>query len=186
MLADEQVLDVGFAMPPRVESFPPIAQPDARLLILGSMPGIASLQAGQYYAHPQNRFWKFLGSILGFDPALPYEQRVAYLQEAGIALWDVLASCHRPGSLDADIHAPSVVANDLAGFLARHPSIQRICFNGAAAEKLFRRHVLPELDLGRIEIRLLPSTSPANASIPLLQKQAAWSEALQILTHQPD
>lgn len=172
-------------MSPCVESFPPIALPDARLLILGSMPGVASLHAGQYYAHPQNRFWKILGEILGFDPASPYPQRVASLQEAGIALWDVLASCHRPGSLDADIHAASAVANDLPGFLTSHPGIKRICFNGATAESLFRRHVSPRLGDRKIETLRLPSSSPANASIPPQQKLAAWSDALHGLIHDP-
>lgn len=167
-------------MPPIVESFPPIARPDARLLVLGSMPGAASLRAEQYYAHPQNLFWKILGQILGFDPKAPYAERVACLQEAGIALWDVLASCRRPGSLDSDIHADSAVANDLADFLARHHGIKRICFNGATAETMFRRHVLPQLLASGISIETvrLPSTSPANASIPLQQKMDAWYAAL--------
>lgn len=171
-------------MPPLVESFPPIASPDARLLILGSMPGVASLRAGQYYAHPHNLFWKILGQILGFDPVAPYAQRIACLQQSGIALWDVLASCRRPGSLDADIHFASVIANDLPGFLAAHPGIGRICFNGATAETLFRRHVLPQLAMPGPETLRLPSTSPANASIPPGRKLEAWSQALRGIVHE--
>ena len=168
-------------MPPIVESFPPIASPKARLLILGSMPGVASLRAGQYYAHPQNLFWKFMGEILGFDSALPYAQKVDCLLQAGIAVWDVLASCQRPGSLDADIHAASAQANDFAGFLAGHPDIKRICFNGSTAETLFRRHALPQLAMPGIKTLRLPSTSPANASIPRGKKLEAWSQALRSL-----
>lgn len=172
-------------MPSIVESFPPIARTDAHLLILGSMPGVASLRAGQYYAHPQNLFWKMIGQILGFDPKAPYAERVVCLQDAGIALWDVLASCRRPGSLDADIHAASVVANDLPGFLATYPGIARICFNGATAETMFRRHVLPQLARPDIETLRLPSTSPANASIPLQQKMEAWHAALSCAMFNP-
>lgn len=166
-------------MPPTIESFAPLARPDAYLLILGSMPGVASLRAEQYYAHPQNLFWKFMGEILGFDPALPYAQRIDYLQQAGIAVWDVLASCQRPGSLDADIHAASAQANDFASFLAAHPGIKRICFNGTTAEAMFRRHALPQLAHYAIETLRLPSTSPANASIPRSQKLEAWRQGLR-------
>lgn len=166
-----------------VESFAPIACPDARILILGSMPSIASLQAGQYYAHPQNLFWTIMGEVLGFDARAPYVERITQLQQAGIALWDVLASCHRPGSLDANIHTATAQANDLPGFLVLHPNIQRICFNGAAAETLFRRHVLPQLSTPGIDMLRLPSTSPANASIPAAQKRASWSKALHGLVY---
>ncbi len=163
----------------RVESFPPLALPDARLLILGSMPGVASLEAGQYYAHRQNLFWRFLGAALDFKSDAPYPERCAALLAARIALWDVLASCHRPGSLDADIAPDSIAHNDLAGFFAAHPSIRRICFNGSLAEKQFLRHVRPTLaEPERLELVRLPSTSPANASIPLAEKQHAWAEAI--------
>ena len=156
-------------------SFPPVAAPDARLLILGSMPGEASLRAGQYYAHPRNAFWPIMGDLLGFSPDLPYADRLQCLTAAGIALWDVIAGCERSGSLDADIVRTSVRANDFAGFLAAHPSIERVCFNGAAAETNFRRHVLPHATANHCRLLRLPSTSPAHAARGYAEKLAAWS-----------
>ena len=85
-------------MPPVVHSFEPVADENARVLVLGSMPGLKSLQAGQYYAHPQNRFWPFMGQLVGAGPDLPYPERCRRLARAGIALWDVLSCCERPGS----------------------------------------------------------------------------------------
>jgi double-stranded uracil-DNA glycosylase len=160
----------------RLQAFAPVAGPDARLLILGSMPGAASLGAQQYYAHPRNAFWPIMGAVLGFDPALPYPARLAVLQAGGVALWDVLAACRRVGSLDAAIEADSIEPNDFAGFLARQPAIVRIAFNGGAAETLFRRHVLPQLDAParQIERIRLPSTSPAHAGLRFDDKLAAW------------
>jgi double-stranded uracil-DNA glycosylase len=162
-----------------VHSFPPIASSSARLLILGTMPGIASLQAGQYYAHPQNAFWRIAGAIVGFDPASPYDVRVARMRAAGIAVWDVLKSCTRQSSLDSDIVHATAVPNDLPAFLAGHPQIRRVCFNGAKAEALFARHVRPRLAPGPdVEYVRLPSTSPANASVPWAVKLQAWRTAL--------
>jgi len=164
----------------RVQSFDPIADPGSRMLILGSMPGKASLRAGQYYAHPQNAFWKILGELLGFDASKPYEDRVGYLRECGIALWDVLHSCVRETSLDSDIEEASIVANPFEGFLDEHPAIATICFNGAKAEAAWRRHVLPKLPPARrIAYHRLPSTSPANASIGYAAKIEAWRRALE-------
>ena len=158
-----------------VYSFPPIASGTARVLILGTMPGRVSLRERQYYAHPQNAFWRIVGGILGFDPAVPYDARVALVQAAGIAVWDVLKSCIRPSSLDSAIDAASAVPNDFATFHAEHPHIRRICFNGATAEALFMKRVRPHLaarpDVQRMR---LPSTSPANASVSLSEKLRAW------------
>lgn len=163
---------------PRIHSFDPIAAPDAEVLILGSMPGRASLAAGQYYAHAQNAFWRILGELLGFDAHAPYPQRVAALRSARLALWDVLHSCERAGSLDAAIDRETLVANDFAGFLQAHPRIRRICFNGAAAETCFRRHVAPQLTQ-ELQLLRLPSTSPAHAGMPYAQKLEAWRAILQ-------
>lgn len=165
---------------PYINSFPPIARPDAALLILGSMPGKASLLANQYYAHPRNSFWPIMGALFGADPEASYAMRVRVLQQAGVAVWDVLASCRRAGSLDSDIDEESIVPNDFARFFRTHPRIERVYFNGAKAELSFRRHVLPGLAAtGRPLLRLvrmvrLPSTSPANASWSPARKLRAW------------
>lgn len=161
---------------PPVQGFPPLAEAGARVLILGSMPGTASLSADAYYAHPRNLFWPFMGSILGFDPAATYAARCAALGASGIALWDVLKECVRAGSLDSAILPTSVVPNDINGLLARCPHIRTILFNGSAADQMFRRHVLPGL-AGSSAYRLvrLPSTSPAHASQSGAAKLAVWS-----------
>jgi TDG/mug DNA glycosylase family protein len=162
-----------------VQSFPPIESATSHVLILGTMPGVASLRARQYYAHPQNAFWRIAGALLGFDPKSPYEVRVAHLRAAGIAVWDVLKSCTRAGSLDSDILHSTAVPNDLPGFLRAHPQIRRICFNGAKAEALYARYVRPRL-AGSTDIQYLrlPSTSPANASVSWPAKLQAWQAAL--------
>ncbi|MBW7900857.1 MAG: DNA-deoxyinosine glycosylase [Rhodocyclaceae bacterium] len=161
-----------------VRSFPPIADAGARVLILGSMPGVASLVAGRYYAHGRNAFWPLMGALLGFAADAPYEARTAALRAAGVALWDVLHACTREGSLDAAIDRDSEVANDLPGFLAAHPRIRHVFFNGAAAEDCFRRRVLPGLDAAALAFARLPSTSPANAAHSFEKKCAAWRAAL--------
>ena len=166
-----------------VHSFPPIEDASARTLILGTMPGIASLAAQQYYAHPRNAFWGILGGLLGFDPKLDYTTRTQRLIADGIALWDVLQSCRRLGSLDSAIEAESIIANDFGRFFGRHPHIQTVYFNGASAEALYRRHVLRSLPLlsKRRYVRL-PSTSPANASISVTAKASAWRAVLATRT----
>lgn len=163
---------------PTLQSFPPIADGAARTLILGSMPGAASLAAQCYYAHPQNAFWRIVCTLLGLAPADRYETRVAALRAAHIALWDVLQSCTRQGSLDTGIARHSEVANDFAGFLDAHPAIDRICFNGAKAEASFRRLVLPTLAPCTLRLIRLPSTSPAHAAMSFADKLAAWQAAL--------
>lgn len=171
-----------FRRPPDtlVCSFPPASRPDARVLVLGTMPGMASLAAGRYYAHPRNAFWPIAAQVLGFGAGLPYEARLAALNAAGVALWDVLAACERPGSLDADIVPASAQPNDFAAFLAAHPRVARICFNGAKARALFRRHVRPGLaDVAGLEYVALPSTSPAHAAMPPAAKLLAWRAALR-------
>ena len=159
---------------PYIHSFPPIAARNATLLILGSMPGKASLLANQYYAHPRNAFWPIMGALFGAGPDLAYARRVRVLRHAGVALWDVLASCTRGNSLDSDIDEESIVANDFASFFRAHPRIQRVFFNGAKAEASFRRHVLPRLAATTLRLARLPSSSPANASWSLTRKLRAW------------
>ncbi|HEY0665958.1 MAG TPA: DNA-deoxyinosine glycosylase [Gallionella sp.] len=163
---------------PAIQSFPPIENPDAHILILGSMPGKASLQAGQYYAHPRNAFWPIMGELFGAAPALSYAARLIKLQSAGIALWDVLASCTRHGSMDADIEVGSIRANDFASFFRAHPQIAQVYFNGAMAEQCFHKYVLPTLGHPALHFQRLPSTSPANASMSYEQKRDAWRACL--------
>ena len=157
-----------------VQSFAPIEKADARILILGSMPGEASLRAGQYYAHPRNLFWRIMGELLGTDPGSPYEQRIQALKSARIALWDVLRSCRRKGSLDSDIDGESLVPNDFAAFFQCHPKITHVFFNGTKAEECYRKQVQPISEIGTIEYLRLPSTSPANASISYERKLESW------------
>lgn len=161
-----------------LQGFPPIAARDCRVLVLGSMPGVASLQAGRYYAHPQNRFWPIMGALVDADPALPYARRVARLKAAGIAVWDVLDRCEREGSLDSAIRDATAQANDFATFFQRHRRVHAVLFNGAKAEAAYRRHA-PPLERFGVRAWRLPSTSPANASVAPEKKLAAWREALQ-------
>jgi hypoxanthine-DNA glycosylase len=161
-----------------VHSFEPIEDRNAQVLILGSMPGRASLAAGQYYAHPQNAFWRILSRLLQCDPASPYPARIKALKSARIALWDVLQSCEREGSLDSMIERETQVANDFQGFFRRHRNVTQVYFNGATAEACFRRQVSGTLDAGPIAYGRLPSTSPANASLSFEQKLRAWRRAL--------
>lgn len=163
----------------RLHSFPPIENRDARILILGSMPGRASLAAGQYYAHTQNAFWPIVSELLGVEPGASYAARVRALKSARIALWDVLHSCAREGSLDTRIEQRSEIANDFASFFRSHPRIAHIYFNGAKAEACFKRHVLPQFDHPAFGYSRLPSTSPAHASLRLGQKLLAWRAILQ-------
>jgi len=158
----------------RVRSFAPIEDRNARVLILGSMPGLASLAAGQYYAHPQNAFWRIISELLQCDPASAYPARVAALKSARIALWDVLQSCTRAGSLDASIERDTQVANDFRTFFRKHGKIGHLFFNGAKAEACFRKHVAGKINTGSIEFVRLPSTSPANASMSFARKLRAW------------
>lgn len=166
-----------------VQGFPPVTAPGARVLILGSMPGRASLAAAQYYAHPRNAFWPLLGSILGFDPTLPYEERLQCLRARGVALWDVLQSCERPGSLDAAIDPRTQRANDFAGLFAAQPELRSVLCNGATAHRLFERFVLPTVttrgtDRAPFAVHRLPSTSPAHAGLSRSDKLAAWRGVL--------
>lgn len=158
-----------------------MAGPGARALILGSMPGRASLAAGEYYAHPRNLFWTLLPAILGASAGLAYGARLRLLKKNRIALWDVLGSCVRPGSADSAIKRASIRPNDLAGFFRRHPKVRLVLFNGAKAEECYRRYVLPRLPAACAGIRYLrlPSTSPAHAALPCRAKLKLWKAALR-------
>ena len=158
------------------ESFPPISGPDARILILGSMPGKASLLATQYYAHPRNAFWKIVGRIFHIDCSLPYRRRCDALVKNKIALWDVLKACTRSSSLDADIVESSIIPNAFEPFFATHSRIEAVYLNGATAAQAYRKKVLPGLShpAASISAVRLPSTSPAHAAMSFEQKLAAW------------
>ena len=161
---------------PRSFGFPPVARADARVLILGSLPGQASLAAQQYYAQPRNAFWALMGTLFRAGPELPYAERLERLKDAGVALWDVCHSAKRPGSLDHKIDHSSIEPNDFAGFFAAQPHIGRIFLNGATAERLYLKLVLPALPRAAqaIPTLRLPSTSPAHAGLKFEQKLAAW------------
>jgi double-stranded uracil-DNA glycosylase len=168
---------------PRIRhySFAAVARADARTLLLGSMPGAASLAASQYYAHAQNQFWPIMDAICGAGRALPYALRLERLEEHGIALWDVLQSCVRPGSLDSAIEASSAEPNDIPALLRSHGKISRICCNGGTAYRELLRHFGPELerDFPHVTTLKLPSTSPAHAGMPLADKLSIWKFAVQ-------
>ena len=142
------------------------------MLILGSFPSTASLAAQQYYAHPQNQFWRILGEVIG-QPLkdMDYPQRIAAVQDAGIAIWDVFASCERAGSLDTAIR--DAVPNPLAALGESAPVLRRICFNGGMAARRIR-----EVEAMGFEAVVLPSTSPANATWSFERKLQAWRAAL--------
>lgn len=160
-------------------SFPPLSRSDARVLILGSMPGEESLRRREYYAYPHNQFWPIMGALFGAGRELPYAERVRALTARGIALWDVLKSCEREGSLDGSIVPASETANDLRRFLRAHPRIRAVFFNGAKAHAAFVRHVLPRLGAlapQSLQLVRLPSTSPAHAGLSRDAKLAAWRQ----------
>jgi len=166
-------------MPNWAYSFRPIVDQQSQLIVLGSMPGVKSLAAGQYYAHPQNAFWRIMAALLGFKPEHDYADKVAALQSAGIALWDVLQACEREGSLDASIAPDSQVANDFNALFRDYPQIEMVCFNGAKAEAYFNRAILPTLAVSERRYIRLPSTSPAHAAMTFSAKLAAWQQAIR-------
>lgn len=151
-------------------AFDPVVDARTRLLILGSLPGDASLKAAQYYAHPQNGFWRLIGGVVGAElAALPYAERLEGLKAAGVGLWDVIASAERSGSLDAAIRTPE--AADLRGLIASLPALRVVAFNGATSAKLGRRILGGVEGLNLVD---LPSSSAAHAR-SLSEKAAAWS-----------
>ncbi len=161
------------------------AQADAacRVLVLGSMPGVASLQAAQYYAHPRNRFWPLMAALTGIDPGLAYPRRLQALHASGVGLWDVIGRCERRGSLDTAIVRGSEAINPLPALIHQLPRLQGIACNGAAAGAAWKRHVVPLLDArsAALPVWTLPSTSPANAGWSLARLQAAWQPVADAL-----
>lgn len=161
---------------PLLEGLPPILGDGAGVLILGNMPSVLSLAAQQYYGNPRNAFWRITGELFGCAADAPYRERVEALRAGGVAVWDVLRFCRRIGSLDSAVQPDSMVANDFAALFAAHPGIERVFFNGAAAEANYRRLV-------RVEVagtyRRLPSTSPAQ-TMPYAAKLSAWREIVGI------
>ena len=164
-----------------ISGFAPIADEKAKILILGSMPSDVSIQEQEYYAHQRNTFWPIMISLFkaGSDKN-NYEQRKNMLIENEIALWDVLQSCYRKGSLDTAIKMDTVIVNDFFQFFSSHTEIKKVCFNGAKAEAVYGKYVLPTIQqqFGFLEYARLPSTSPAHAAMTLQQKTDAWAKEI--------
>ncbi len=156
--------------------FAPIVGADPTVLILGSLPGVRSIEAGEYYAHARNAFWPIMRKLYGVEGG--YAERCAQLTRHGVAVWDVLRSSVRPGSLDADIQQETAQPNDFAEFFSTHSSVARIGFNGRKAEDLYRRLVLPKLNAPSHELVSLPSTSPAHAAMSFDKKLEVWRSML--------
>ncbi len=159
---------------PLVHGLPPIVGDGAHTLILGNMLSVRSVASQQYYGNPRNAFWRITGELFGFAADDPYDDRTAALVANGIAVWDVLKSCRRTGSLDSAVQPDSMVANDFGELFKTHPGISCILFNGAAAEKNFNRFVRVPFD---VHYRRLPSTSPAQ-TMRYEDKLATWRHAV--------
>jgi hypoxanthine-DNA glycosylase len=159
-----------------IDGFAPIVSGYASVLILGSMPGVASLLRQQYYGHPRNAFWPIMSALFGSDPELCYQRRKEVLMENGIALWDVLQSCNRLGSSDSNIKLATIRTNDFPGFFTEYKGIKRVFFNGRMAEKIYQKRILLALNhrFSYLEYLCLPSTSPAYAALKFEQKIEAW------------
>jgi double-stranded uracil-DNA glycosylase len=155
---------------PMREGLPPVTGDGARVLILGSFPSERSLLSGEYYANRRNQFWPLLGAVFGFDADLPYAQRIAAVVQHRVALWDVVGSCRRVGSMDAKIDRKTLVVNDFDGLLATNPAIERVFVNGLTAFELFERHVATALPVVR-----LPSSSGA-MTMSFADKLTRWAE----------
>lgn len=160
--------------------FTAIADSNAKMLILGSMPSVQSLQQQQYYAHPRNAFWPIMARLFEFDLNLDYSTRCQKLQQHNIAVWDVLKACQRQGSLDQSIDTSSMVVNDFNTFFQHHPTIQHLFFNGGKAEQVFKQRVFRNVNKpfkSHSQTRL-PSTSPAHAAMNFDQKLHCWQQLL--------
>ncbi len=163
-----------------LESFDPVIDGNCRVLILGSMPGAASLQQQQYYAHPRNAFWLIMQELLGIQRGGKYSERCQMLNACGVGVWDVLKECRRPGSLDSNIEEKSQQPNELTSLFLEYRGIRAVFFNGAAAERLYRKHVISSVEKFRGDMfyQRLPSTSPAFAAMSFEEKRDRWGKAL--------
>ena len=148
---------------------PPVTGPEPRILILGSFPSVMSLERGEYYGNPKNRFWGVMEELFAIPAALAYSERTLRLAQERIALWDVVLGCMREGSADSRIRHP--VFNDIAGFVHAHPSLQLVALNGSTAGRLYHRFA----EAPGIPSVVLPSTSPANAAVTFAEKVVAWT-----------
>jgi double-stranded uracil-DNA glycosylase len=155
-----------------------VADEFSEILVLGSMPGVASLQQQEYYAHPRNAFWKIMQTLYDIPVEADYNLRLELLKANKIALWDVAHQCVRSGSLDSNIKADSVQVNDFKALFEFSPNIKNVYFNGGKSAELYKRRVLKEADIASLAVKYtqLPSTSPANARLSLEQKVAAWQQ----------
>lgn len=165
-----------------VDSFSPVVDANTRVMVLGSMPGVTSLNACEYYAHPRNVFWRQMGTIFSFDPVCSYPKRLRYLLDNNLGLWDVVARCIRPGSLDSHIDRASVELNDFENLFEKHPKIKAVLFNGQKSAQLFkpvaRRLAGQPVDL---KMHVMPSTSPAYAAMSAEKKLECWSRIIKAL-----
>lgn len=167
----------------RIYGFPPAVTPATRVLVLGSIPSVASLEIEQYYGKPQNAFWRIMGALFGAGPEHPYATRLALLNAHGVGLWDVVASCVRPGSLDSNIRMRDVEVNDFSALFDRCTAIQHVVFNGRKSEDIFGKRVQPGLAAKQpaLVYHSMPSTSPAMATLDFAGKLDRWRELLQVV-----
>jgi hypoxanthine-DNA glycosylase len=160
-----------------VESFPPCIDTNSRVLILGSMPGVQSIEAQQYYANPRNQFWLIVYSIFSMPLDQDYNERISFIRKKGIALWDVIRTCYRVGSLDSNIENEKV--NDFKWLYMNYPNLKLVAFNGTKAFAVYKKRV--GFDLNRVVYKLLPSTSPAN-TMKFEEKLKEWEAIVEYLT----
>lgn len=158
-----------------LHSFKPVVDRSSRVLVLGSMPGPEALRKGQYYGFEGNHFWTVIPAVLGLERPALYRDRIRLVKKAGIALWDVLASCERKSALDSDIR--NITLNPVPALIQKFPGIRAVFVNGGFAHKTF---VKGHGDIGRPVFRM-PSTSPANAATPVARKIAEWRRLLDFL-----
>ena len=171
----------------RIHGFPPIVGARPVALVLGSMPSVASLGQARYYANPQNSFWKIMAALFWPDETLNYTQQSARLATHRIVVWDVLASCVRPGSLDSAIEMHNAVANNFLGLFTEYSSIESVFFNGRKAEQIYQRSVVADLQLldRVLHYHSMPSTSPAMATLSFDKKLECWRELHRVVTTGP-